>query len=188
MKFSETPLPGVLLIEPQSYADERGTFQEIWNDRHYDEIGIGPFTQDNVSVSRKDVLRGLHTQVIKPQGKLVYVLAGTVFDVAVDIRSGSSNFRKWCGATLSEENRHQLWIPPGFAHGFCALSEGATVCYKCTSNYIAGAQRSIRWDDPDIGIDWPIESPILSQTDFEAPLLRDSEFALQPQSPMGIER
>ena len=188
MKFSETPLPGVLLIEPQSYADERGTFQEIWKEGPYAEIGVGPFTQDNVSVSQKGVLRGLHAQVIEPQGKLVWVLAGTVFDVAVDIRSGSSNFLKWYGTMISDENRHQLWIPPGFAHGFCALSEGATVCYKCTSNYIAEAQRSIRWDDPDIGIDWPIDSPILLQADFEAPLLRDSEFALQRQNPLETER
>jgi dTDP-4-dehydrorhamnose 3,5-epimerase len=180
MKFSETRLPGVLLIEPQSYADERGTFQEIWRESAYAEIGVGPFTQDNVSNSRKGVLRGLHTQVINPQGKLLYVLAGAVFDVAVDIRSDSSNFGRWFGTVISEENHHQLWIPPGFAHGFCVLSQSATVYYKCTSNYIADAQRSIRWDDPEIGIDWPVENPILLQKDSDAPLLRDSEFASPP--------
>lgn len=177
MKISKTPLPGVLLIEPQIYADERGTFQETWKDCDYANTGVGPFTQDNVSVSRKGVMRGLHTQVIKPQGKHVYVLAGAVFDVAVDIRSGSSHFGEWFGVVMSEENRFQLWIPPGFAHGFCALSDNAIVYYKCTSNYLADAQRSIRWDDPDIGIDWPIDNPILSPQDSDAPLLRDSEFA-----------
>jgi dTDP-4-dehydrorhamnose 3,5-epimerase len=177
MKVSERLLPGVLLIDPQSYTDERGTFQETWKDSAYAKLGVGPFTQDNVSVSRKSVLRGLHTQVIKPQGKLVYVLAGAVFDVAVDLRAGSAHFGKWHGAVISEENRHQLWIPPGFAHGFCVLSENATVYYKCTSNYVAAAQRSIRWDDPDIGVAWPIKNPILSQNDSDAPLLRDSEFS-----------
>lgn len=188
MKFSQTPLPGTLVIEPQIFADDRGYLQETWRGHQYSEIGIGPFTQDNVSVSHKGVLRGLHTQVVEPQGKLVFVLAGTIFDTAIDIRPDSPNFGEWFGAELSEDNHRQFWIPQGFAHGFCVLSEQATVCYKCTSNYIAEAQRSIRWNDPDIGIDWPIENPVLSQKDADAPLLRDSEFAIPLQGSLDPAR
>ena len=187
MKFSETSLPGVLMIEPQSHADERGYFQELWRDDSYTGIGVGPFTQDNVSVSRKGVLRGLHAQVNEPQGKLVFALAGAIFDAVVDIRSDSPNYGKWLGAVISEEDHRQLWIPPGFAHGFCVLSESATVYYKCTANYIADAQRSIRWNDPDVGINWPIDNPVLAPKDRDAPLLRDSEFASPPQGSPGTE-
>ncbi|OGB00185.1 MAG: dTDP-4-dehydrorhamnose 3,5-epimerase [Burkholderiales bacterium RIFCSPHIGHO2_12_FULL_61_11] len=179
MNVIETSLPGVLVIEPIVHADKRGFFQEIWQDQRYADIGIsGPFSQDSVSASRNRVLRGLHVQVIEPQGKLVYVLGGSVFDVAVDIRPDSAHFGRWFGTTISEVDHRQIWIPPGFAHGFCVLSEPATLCYKCTTKYIASAQRSIRWDDPDIAIEWPIRNPILAPTDADAPFLRDSEFAL----------
>ncbi len=177
MKVHETPLPGVLLIEPDVYADARGSFRETFRDGRYAEQGIaGPFTQDNISVSRKGVLRGLHIQAPVGQGKLIFAVAGAIFDVAVDARPGSPNFGQWMGETLSADNHRQLWVPAGFLHGFCVLSEEATVFYKCTQSYIADQQRSVRWDDPDIGIIWPVRAPILSAADAAAPLLRDADF------------
>lgn len=178
MKVCETSLPGVLLIEPDVYPDARGRFREAWRESRYAEHGIdGRFTQDNVSVSRKNVLRGLHIQAPLGQGKLVFAVAGEIFDVAVDVRAGSPHYGQWVGETLTAENHRQLWVPEGFLHGFCTLSEEATVFYKCTNAYIAEQQYSVRWDDPDIGIRWPVKNPLLSEKDAEAPLLRDSIFA-----------
>jgi dTDP-4-dehydrorhamnose 3,5-epimerase len=178
MKVLETPLPGVLLIEPDVHADERGRFREGWRESRYAEHGIvGPFTQDNVSVSRKSVLRGLHIQAPAGQSKLVFAVTGTIFDVAVDVRRGSPQYGQWVGETLTAENHRQLWVPEGFLHGFCVLSEEATVFYKCTRSYIAEQQYSVRWDDPDIGIRWPVKNPILSEKDMTAPYLRDTVFA-----------
>ena len=177
MKVQETALPGVLLIEPDVYVDERGHFREAWRDSRYAEHGIvDPFTQDNISVSRKGVLRGLHIQAPVGQGKLVFPVAGAIFDVAVDVRAGSPHFGQWIGETLTAANHRQLFVPEGFLHGFCILSEEATVFYKCTKSYIAAQQYSVRWDDPDIGIRWPVETPILSEKDAVAPFLRDSIF------------
>lgn len=157
MKVIETKLPGVLIIEPKVFRDTRGYFQEIWNYERYAELGISlPFVQDNLSFSTKGVLRGLHYQHPNSQGKLVSVIMGEVYDVAVDIRSGSPTFGSWVGVTLSGENHRQLWIPPGFAHGFCVLSDTAYFTYKCTDFYAPHAEGGIAWNDPDIDIDWPI--------------------------------
>jgi dTDP-4-dehydrorhamnose 3,5-epimerase len=181
MKVRETSLPGVLLVEPDIHRDGRGQFQETWRESRYAENGIaGPFTQDNISVSRKNVLRGLHIQVPAGQGKLVFATAGTIFDVAVDVRPASPTFGHWVGETLSAENSRQLWIPVGFLHGFCVLSDEATVFYKCTRDYIAGQQYSVRWDDPGIGIKWPVRDPILSEMDAGAPLLLDAGLSSGP--------
>ena len=174
-----TTLSGLLLIEPRSFDDDRGFFYESWSSRLFNEATgheVG-FVQDNHSGSNGRVLRGLHYQVFpQPQGKLVRVVSGAVFDVAVDIRRSSSTFGQWFGVELTAENRRQLWIPPGFAHGFLATSDWAELLYKTTDFYSPELDRSIRWDDPDIGIDWPIEGqPILSEKDATAPLLRDAE-------------
>ncbi len=172
MKIVETELPGVLIVEPDRFGDDRGFFQEIWHADRYAEAGIaGPFVQDNLSFSAHGVLRGLHFQNPNGQGKLVYVLAGEVFDVAVDIRRGSPNFGKWTGVTLSAENRRQIYIPAGFAHGFCVTGETALFAYKCTDLFNADAEGAIRWDDPEIGIDWPLAEPVISPRDADAPLL-----------------
>lgn len=172
-------LNDLAVLEPRVYDDERGFFFESWNSRTFiasTATGI-QFVQDNHSGSRRNVLRGLHYQVPPhPQGKLVRVVRGAVFDVAVDIRLSSSTFGRWVGVELSEENRRQFWIPPGFAHGFVALSDWAEVLYKASDYYSADHDRSIRWNDPQIDIDWPIEDePILSDKDSSAPLLRDAE-------------
>jgi len=175
----ETSLKGVLLIEPTVYRDERGAFHESWNARRYQEHGIpGAFVQDNVSVSRKGVLRGLHVQHPQPQGKLVSVLEGAVWDVAVDLRPGSPTYGQWTGVELTAENPRQLWIPVGFAHGFQVTSERAVFHYKCTAYYAPECEHSLRWDDPDLGIDWPITPPTLSEKDAAAPLLRELEATL----------
>lgn len=174
MKVTETDLPGVLLIEPQVRGDARGFFMETWHQARYEQSGLpSRFVQDNVSLSRRGTLRGLHFQNPNPQGKLVYVLYGEVFDVAVDIREGSSAFGKWTGATLSVENKLQLYLPPGFAHGFCVLSDRALLAYKCTDFYDPQADGSILWNDPDIGVKWPITDPVLSEKDLNAPRLKD---------------
>ncbi len=174
MKIESTALPGVLLIEPDVFGDARGFFLETWNRRRYRDAGLDrEFVQDNMSLSRKGILRGLHFQNPNPQGKLVQVLQGEVFDVAVDIRVGSPTFGRWFGALLSGENHHQLYVPEGFAHGFCVLSETALFSYKCTDFYNPGAEYSLRWDDPDLGITWPIENPILSAKDQSARYLKD---------------
>ncbi len=166
MKFSETMLPGVILIEPDVFQDERGFFMETYHQEKYEKAGIRErFVQDNYSSSRKGTLRGLHYQLQKVQGKLVYVVFGEVFDVAVDIRRGSPHFGKWLGTHLSSENKHQLYIPQGFAHGFCTLSERAEFVYKCTDFYSPKDEQGIIWNDPTIGIDWPLTSPIISPKD-----------------------
>ena len=174
MNITETALPGVLLIEPEVYGDARGFFMETWNAARYCEAGIaGPFVQDNVSLSKKGVLRGLHYQNPAPQGKLMHVLQGEVFDVAVDLRRGAPTFGQWAGVRLSAENKRQLYVPEGFAHGFVVTSPEALFCYKCTAFYAAAAERALRWDDPDLGIDWPVGDPVLSEKDAQASRLRD---------------
>ena len=174
MKVTPLSLPEVLLIEPAVFGDARGYFFESYRAERYGAAGIAlPFVQDNVSLSRRGVLRGLHYQHPNPQGKLVQVLRGSVFDVAVDLRRASPTFGRWSGAELSSENHRQLWIPPGFAHGFAVTSDEALFVYKCTAPYDARAERCIRWDDPALGIDWPVAGPQLSPKDAAAPLLRD---------------
>ncbi len=175
MKVTETALPGVLIIEPQVWGDERGFFQEVYRANRYTEYGIPqPMVQDNQSFSRQGVLRGLHVQHPNAQGKLIQVYRGEVFDVAVDIRRGSPTFGQWVGATLSEENKRQFWIPPGFAHGFLVTGENALFTYKNTDYYSPETEFGVRWDDPDIGIQWPLDGkPELSRKDLTAPLLRD---------------
>jgi dTDP-4-dehydrorhamnose 3,5-epimerase len=174
MKVTETALPGVLLIEPQVFGDARGFFLETFQAARYIEAGIPrPFIQDNHSHSAKGVLRGLHFQKQHPQDKLVYVTSGTVFDVAVDMRKTSPTYGKWVGVTLSAENHHQFYVPAGFAHGFCVLSDWADFYYKCTDYYHPEDEGHIRWDDPDIGIQWPLTNPSLSTKDANAPYLKD---------------
>ena len=183
MKLITTPLPGVVIVEPVAFADERGWFMESFNERRWQkslaELGLPPtrpFVQDNHSCSRVGVLRGLHYQLPPhAQGKLVRVVAGTAFDVAVDIRKGSPTFGKWAGVELSAANRKQFWIPEGFAHGFLALEEGTEFLYKTTDFWHAASERSIRWDDPEIGVEWPVEgAPVVSEKDAGAPRLADA--------------
>jgi len=182
MKVASTPLPGVLLLEPRLFRDERGFFLETWQQARYAACGIaGPFVQDNLSRSVRGTLRGLHFQEPQPQGKLVSVVRGAVYDVAVDIRRGSPTFGRWFGAELSEDNRRQMWIPPGFAHGFCVTSDVADFAYKCTTAYVGAHSRAIAWNDPDLGIDWPTAQPLLSPQDSTAPRLRDA--TLLPEHP-----
>jgi len=174
MKVETTRLEGVLLVKPKVFGDARGFFLETYQAERYAEIGINErFVQDNQSRSRQGVLRGLHYQLHHPQGKLVMVARGEVFDVAVDIRKASPTFGQWYGAVLNDQNLHQLFIPAGFAHGFCVLSEYADFCYKCTRYYAPQAERTIIYNDPAIGIDWPIATPSLSAKDQGAPRLRD---------------
>lgn len=179
MKFVETSLPGVIRIEPIVHSDGRGFFMETWQATRFRDAGIeADFVQDNFSHSSKGTLRGLHYQIQQPQGKLVRVVSGEVFDVAVDLRKPSACFGRWAGEILSAENKRQLWVPPGFAHGFLVLSEAAEFEYKCSDFYAPEFERSIRWDDPDIGIGWPLvagEQPVLSAKDAAAPLLKDAE-------------
>ena len=176
MNVIETSLPGVLLIEPKVYADTRGFFMETYNAAQFRAHGIdAAFVQDNQSRSVRGVLRGLHYQEPNPQGKLVRCTRGALFDVAVDIRAGSPQFGKWTSSELTEENRRMMWVPPGFAHGFCALSDIADLVYKCTAFYDAPSDRSILWNDPDIGIAWPIAKPALSPKDANAPRLKEAK-------------
>ena len=172
----ETSLPGVLIIEPRVFADERGFFMETYHSARFHAAGIdATFVQDNHSRSVRGVLRGLHYQEPNAQGKLVRCTRGSLFDVAVDIRVGSPHFGKWFGVELSEENKKMLWVPPGFAHGFCATSDVADLVYKCTALYDAASDRSIVWSDPDIAIAWPVVNPKLSPKDASAPRLRDAK-------------
>ncbi|HFD12893.1 MAG TPA: dTDP-4-dehydrorhamnose 3,5-epimerase [Crenotrichaceae bacterium] len=172
MKITETALPEVMLIETDCYLDERGYFRETWNRLRYLEQGFQEeFVQDNLSFSKANVLRGLHFQNPQGQGKLVSVVDGEIFDVAVDIRPDSPHYKRWVGVNLSSDNHHQLYIPAGFAHGFCVLSESAYVSYKCTTHYSALAEYCIRWNDPQLAIDWPVASPILSDKDANGYLL-----------------
>jgi len=166
VKVSETVLPGVLLIEPQVFGDARGFFLEMYREERYAALGVrGPFVQDNWSRSRRGILRGLHLQHPNGQGKLVMVTRGSVFDVAVDVRRGSPHFGRWFGCELSEENKRQLWIPPGFAHGFCVTSEECDFLYKCTEIYAPENERTVLWNDPSIGVRWPVTQPLLSKKD-----------------------
>ena len=174
MKVSETALPGVLLVEPQVFGDARGFFYESFHEAKYREAGIDRrFVQSNVSRSARGVLRGLHYQWPNPQGKLIGVLEGEVYDVAVDIRQGSPTFGRSVGVMLSADNHRQLWIPEGFAHGFCVVSEFATFSYQCTALYDPKADAAICWNDAAFGIDWPVSNPLLSDKDAKAPLLAD---------------
>ena len=174
MKVHRTVLPGVLVVEPRVFRDERGFFLETFNSDRFASNGLPElFRQDNHSQSRRDVLRGLHYQLRRPQGKLVGVVRGTVFDVAVDIRRGSATFGQWYGAVLREDEPRYLWIPPGFAHGFCTLSDVADVVYKCTDVYVPEDDRGILWSDPSIGIEWPVANPLLSDKDRRLPRLDD---------------
>ena len=174
IRFLETGIPGVILIEPVVHRDDRGFFLEAYHEPKYREGGIREiFVQDNHSRSTKGALRGLHGQNPNPQGKLVRVVEGEVFDVAVDVRRGSPTFGKYFATTLSAENFHQLYAPPGILHGFCVISEAAQFEYKCTDLYDPAAEFSVAWDDPEIGIDWPIADPVLSEKDRSAPRLRD---------------
>jgi dTDP-4-dehydrorhamnose 3,5-epimerase len=162
----ETTLPGVLLIQPDVFGDERGHFLETYRRERYAEAGIGPLSeQDNLSFSQRGVLRGLHLQNPMKQAKLCQALVGEVFDVAADVRVGSPTFGQWVGVTLSGESRRQLYIPAGFAHGFCALSETALFSYKCSERYAPEAELTIRWDDPTLAIEWPIAEPLVSAKD-----------------------
>jgi dTDP-4-dehydrorhamnose 3,5-epimerase len=175
MKVVPTDLPEVLILEPKVHGDSRGFFYESFQAKRYAEIGIsGPFVQDNLSRSVRGTLRGLHFQEPRAQGKLVQVLRGTVWDVAVDIRRGSPRFGRWVGLELAETAPRQLWIPPGFAHGFCVLSESADFFYKCTELYAPECDRSVAWDDPAIGIAWPVNDPLLSAKDRGAPRLANA--------------
>lgn len=174
MKVIELALPGCLLIEPQVFGDARGSFFESWNRERFAEAGLPTdFAQGNVSESVRGSLRGLHHQWPQPQGKLVGVLEGEVYDVAVDIRRGSPSFGRWEAVILSAENRRQLWIPPGFAHGFVVLSERAIFHYLCTETYRREFDASLRWNDARLAIDWPVSAPLLSDKDANAPFLDD---------------
>ena len=166
MKVTDTNLVGAVVFEPKVFGDDRGYFKETWHDGRYHEFGLPlQFVQDNVSRSGRGILRGLHIQNPQPQGKLVQVLEGEVFDVAVDIRFGSPTFGKWHGANLSAENHKQFYIPPGMAHGFQVISESALFCYKCTDYYAPENEFTLAWDDPEIGISWPLGEPKLSEKD-----------------------
>jgi dTDP-4-dehydrorhamnose 3,5-epimerase len=175
--FIETPIEGMYVIEPKLFADTRGYFMETYNYQDFCKAGLSmKFVQDNQSRSSKGVLRGLHFQTRNPQGKLVRVIRGGVFDVGVDLRSASPTYGKWYGAIISEENRRQLYIPEGFAHGFLVTSNEAEFVYKCTNYYDPGSEGGIAWNDPDIGIEWPLDGigeVILSDRDRRAPFLRD---------------
>jgi len=169
---TSTDIPEVLLIKPRIFSDNRGHFFESYHVGRYLENGIpARFVQDNISRSKHNVVRGLHYQIGRPQGKLVMVVEGRIFDVAVDIRRGSPTFGRWVGVELSSENCLQIYIPEGFAHGFCTLSETAAVFYKCTEYYAPAEERTIRWDDPALSIAWPVSEPILSEKDRGAPTL-----------------
>lgn len=174
MKVIETALPGALILEPQVFGDARGYFYESYNESKFHEAGIDHrFVQCNVSRSARGVLRGLHYQWPNPQGKLVSVLEGEVYDVAVDIRRGSPTFGRSTGVMLTSDNHRHFWVPEGFAHGFCVLSEFATFTYQCTALYDPKADAGIRWNDAALGIDWPLSEPLLSDKDGKTPLLED---------------
>lgn len=182
MKVIETTLAGALIIEPKIFGDPRGYFMETFQAARYADAGIpGPFVQDNLSFSRRGILRGLHVQNPRPQGKLVQVLQGEVFDVAVDIRVGSPTFGKWEGVVLSAENGRQFYVPAGFAHGFVVTSDTALFAYKCTDYYAPESELSILWNDPDIAIAWPLTEPQLSAKDAVALRLSDIDPARLPE-------
>jgi dTDP-4-dehydrorhamnose 3,5-epimerase len=177
LKVVATALPEVLVLEPRVFEDRRGHFFESWNARTFVRatgLSVG-FVQDNHSHSVRNVLRGIHYQVVRPQGRLVRVVEGTVLDVAVDLRRSSPTFGRWVSTELSAENRRQAWIPPGFGHGFLVRSEAATFLYKATEYWIAEHDRSVRWNDPELAIEWGVAAPILADRDADAPLLADAE-------------
>jgi dTDP-4-dehydrorhamnose 3,5-epimerase len=180
MKVTATAIPDVKLIEPDVYGDARGFFMESWNRRVFRDLGLDlDFVQDNHSRSSRGILRGLHYQVKHPQGKLVRVTSGRVFDVAVDLRASSPTFGRWVGEELSADNHRMLWVPPGFAHGFYVLSDSADFLYKATAYYMPEHERAIRWDDEDLAIHWPLpggEAPLLADKDRRAKRFRDREF------------
>jgi dTDP-4-dehydrorhamnose 3,5-epimerase len=174
VNIKETRLPGVLILEPDVFSDERGFFLETWNRTRYESFGVqGPFVQDNISFSKKGVVRGLHFQHPHSQGKLIQVLSGEVVDVAVDVRVDSPTFGRWVSEVLSGENHRQMYVPPGFAHGYCVTSETAHFSYKCTDFYNPATESGIIWNDPDLNIDWPVKEPVLSPKDADYPRLRD---------------
>src|SRR5262245_11796279 len=182
MKVLPSELPGVLIIEPDVFRDERGFFLESYHEGKYAAAGIaGPFVQDNHSFSCRNALRGLHAQSRRPQAKLVRAVEGEMFDVAVDIRPDSPSFKRWVGVRLSGDNFRQLYIPPGFAHGFCALSERLHVEYSCTALYHPSDELALAWNDPELAIAWPVEQPLLSPKDARAPRLD----ALRERLPRG---
>jgi dTDP-4-dehydrorhamnose 3,5-epimerase len=179
MQILDTSLPDVKLIEPKVFGDDRGFFYETWRADWLSELAPGlSFVQDNHSRSAKGVLRGLHYQLRQTQGKLLRVIAGAVYDVAVDVRKSSPTFGQWVGAELTAENKRMIWVPPGFAHGFVTLTDGTEVLYKCTDYYAPEWERSVLWNDPAVGVDWPLEpgqSPALSAKDAAGTLLKDAE-------------
>lgn len=179
MEVVKTPLGGVLIIKPKVWGDSRGYFVETWQQERYAAAGIDlPFVQDNHSRSAHGILRGLHFQKTRPQGKLVHVSLGSVFDVVVDIRPGSPSFGQWHGVELTQDNQWQLWVPPGLAHGFVVTSEYAHFHYKCTEYYCPQDEGAIRWNDPDLGVVWPVECPVLSDKDKIAPSWREFQAGL----------
>ena len=174
MKVIPSKLPGVRILQPDVYGDTRGFFMETWNARRYESVlGLMSFVQDNLSFSRRGILRGLHFQNPNSQGKLVYVIQGEVFDVAVDLRRSSPTFGRWHGVNLSAQNRLQFFVPPGFAHGFAVLSETALFAYKCTGLYSPQDEMTLLWNDPDVGVQWPVSEPVLSEKDKKGLRLRD---------------
>jgi dTDP-4-dehydrorhamnose 3,5-epimerase len=179
MQFEPTEIPDVALIHPQVFGDERGFFLESWEEHKFATAGLtARFVQDNHSRSARHTLRGLHYQIQRAQGKLIRVVTGTVFDVAVDIRRSSPTFSRWVGVVLSEKNHAMLWVPPGFAHGFLVLSESADLLYRCTDFYAPDYERTIRWNDADLGVKWPLPNgiePVLSAKDAVAGRFRDAE-------------
>ena len=184
MKVTATALPEVVLIEPRIFRDQRGDFFELWRAGRVPDPGVpAAFVQDNVSRSERSVLRGLHLQHPLAQGKLVTVLSGSVFDVAVDVRVGSPRFGQWAGVELSDRGNRQLYVPPGFAHGMLILSAEALISYKCTEPYAPEFEITIRWDDPDLAIAWPISSPVLSARDSDGVRLRDIPLVRLPPMP-----
>ncbi|HSJ31028.1 MAG TPA: dTDP-4-dehydrorhamnose 3,5-epimerase [Longimicrobiales bacterium] len=174
LKIVDTPLAGVVVVELDRFDDARGWFMEAWNEERYRAAGLSlNFAQNNVSYSRRGVLRGMHFQSPNAQGKLVCVLSGVVFDAVVDVRLGSPTWGQWYGCEISVENRRQIWVPEGFAHGFLVMSEDAVVHYSCTSPYHAGSDRTLAWDDPVVGINWPRKPEAMSPKDANAPGLRE---------------
>jgi len=174
MQIKPTPLDGMLILEPQIFEDERGYFMETHHNQRFQSADIDcTFVQDNLSFSKKNVLRGLHFQKTKPQAKLIQAVSGGIFDVGVDLRKGSPTFGKWFGVVLSEENKRQFFVPEGFAHGFCVLSQSAHVAYKCSDFYDPQDEGGLHWSDPDIAIDWPLKDPILSAKDCQFGYLKD---------------
>ncbi|MFY9821112.1 MAG: dTDP-4-dehydrorhamnose 3,5-epimerase [Thermoanaerobaculia bacterium] len=184
MKFVPLKIPDVVLIEPEIFKDDRGFFFEVYHQKKFEDAGLpGTFVQDNQSYSHRHVLRGLHAQLRKPQGKLIRALQGEIFDVAVDIRPGSPTFGRWVSAILTGENNCQLWVPPGFVHGFCVTSDFATVQYKCTELYAPSDEIGVLWNDPEIGIEWPVAEPRISPKDLQLSLLKDLALTLSTYTP-----